>query len=63
VLSGFTLATGCYFKVMKLACECDPSGRRAPSRNLRESGIQGLVPAGRKLFAGSARCAGDDDSY
>ncbi len=48
----FALATGCYLRVMKMAYECDPSGLRARSRNSKESGTQGFVPAGRDLFGG-----------
>jgi hypothetical protein len=59
----FALATSCYLKVMKMACECDPSGRRARSRNSKESGTEGLVPAGRELFGGFGRCVDGDDSY
>jgi hypothetical protein len=59
----FALATGCYLKVMRMACECDPSGRRARSRNSKESETQELVPAGRELFGGFGSCVGSDDSY
>ncbi len=48
----FALATGCHLRAMKMACACDPSGLRARSRNLRELGTQGSVPAGSELFGG-----------
>ena len=59
----FALETGCHLRAMKMACACDPSGLRARSRNLRELGTQGLVPAGSELFGGFGSCVGDDDSY
>ena len=59
----FALATGCHLKVMKMACACDPSGLRVPSRNLKELGTQELVPAGSELFGGFGNCGGDDDRY
>jgi hypothetical protein len=58
----FALATSCYLKVMRMACECDPLGRRARSRNSKESETQELVPAGRELFGGFGSCVGSDDS-
>jgi hypothetical protein len=59
----FALATGCHLKVIKTACACDPSGLKARSRNLKELGTQGLVPAGSELFDGFGSCVGDDDRY
>jgi len=59
----YALATGCYLKVMKRGYGCDPSGLRARSRNSKELGIQGLVPAGRELFGGFGSCVGDDNSH
>jgi len=59
----FALATGCYLKVMKRGYGCDPSGLRARSRNLKELGTEGWVPAGRESFAGFGSCVGDDDRH
>src|SRR5580704_6279288 len=51
-----------YLKVIERGSECGRSGLPVRSRDLRELGTQGLVPAGRKSFDGFESCVGDDDS-
>jgi len=61
--SALVPATACYLKVIGRVSGCAPSGLPVRSRNLRELGTQGLVPAGKKSFDGFESCVGDDDSY